>query len=105
VLKGFVSYDHSAMTSAGPWLLAPNSIHWYVVNFQSQKYTILPTGVGVWVTQNEFTPPRKCVWNAALGTYAFVGYNPNSFVSYQNGLSKPLTAFTPTLYKIGTDES
>jgi hypothetical protein len=105
VLKGFVSYDHSAMTSAGPWLLAPNSIHWYVVNFQSQKYTILPTGVGVWVTQNEFTPPRKCVWNAALATVAFANYNPNSFVSYQNGLSKPLTAFTPTLYKIGTDES
>jgi hypothetical protein len=26
-------------------------------------------------------------------------------VSYQNGPSKPLTAFTPTLYKIGTDES
>jgi hypothetical protein len=105
VLKGFVSYDHGPMTSAGPWLLAPNSIHWYVVNFQSQKYTILPTGVGVWVTQNEFTPPRKCVWNAALGTYAFVGYNTNSFVSFQNGPSKPLTAFTPTLYKIGTDES
>jgi hypothetical protein len=105
VLKGFVSYDHGPMTSAGPWLLAPNSIHWYVVNFQSQKYTILPTGVGVWVTQNEFTPPSKCVWNAALGTLAFANYNPNSFVSYQNGLSKPLTAFTPTLYKIGTDES
>jgi hypothetical protein len=105
VLKGFVSYDHGPMTSAGPWLLAPNSIHWYVVNFQSQKYTILPTGVGVWKTQNEFTPPRKCVWNAALGTVAFANYNPNSFVSYQNGLSKPLTAFTPTLYKIGTDES
>jgi hypothetical protein len=100
VLKGFVSYDHSAMTSAGPWLLAPNSIHWYVVNFQSQKYI-----GGVWVTQNEFTPPSKCVWNAALGTLAFANYNPNSFVSLQNGLSKPLTAFTPTLYKIGTDES
>jgi hypothetical protein len=100
VLKGFVSYDHGPMTSAGPWLLAPNSIHWYVVNFQSQKYI-----AGVWKTQNEFTPPRKCVWNAALGTYAFVGYNPNSFVSLQNGPSKPLTAFTPTLLKIGTDES
>jgi hypothetical protein len=100
VLKGFVSYDHGPMTSAGPWLLAPNSIHWYVVNFQSQKYI-----GGVWVTQNEFTPPSKCVWNAALGTLAFANYNPNSFVSYQNGLSKPLTAFTPTLYKIGTDES
>jgi hypothetical protein len=100
VLKGFVSYDHGPMTSAGPWLLSPNSIHWYVVNFQSQKYI-----GGVWVTQNEFTPPSKCVWNAALGTLAFANYNPNSFVSYQNGLSKPLTAFTPTLYKIGTDES
>jgi hypothetical protein len=100
VLKGFVSYDHGPMTSAGPWLLAPNSIHWYVVNFQSQKYI-----GGVWVTQNEFTPPRKCVWNAALGTLAFANYNSNSFVSLQNGLSKPLTAFTPTLYKIGTDES
>jgi len=105
VLKGFVSYDHGPMTSAGPWLLAPNSIHWYVVNFQSQKYTILPTGVGVWVTQNEFTPPSKCVWNAAIATVAFANYNPNSFVSYQNGPSKPLTAFTPTLLKIGTDES
>jgi hypothetical protein len=100
VLKGFVSYDHGPMTSAGPWLLAPNSIHWYVVNFQSQKYI-----GGKWKTQNEFTPPRKCVWNAALGTYAFVGYNPNSFVSFQNGPSKPLTAFTPNLLKIGTDES
>lgn len=100
VLKGFVSYDHGPMTSAGPWLLAPNSIHWYVVNFQSQKYI-----GGVWVTQNEFTPPRKCVWNAALATVAFANYNSNSFVSLQNGLSKPLTAFTPTLYKIGTDES
>lgn len=100
VLKGFVSYDHGPMTTAGPWLLAPNSIHWYVVNFQSQKYI-----GGVWVTQNEFTPTSKCVWNAALGTLAFANYNPNSFVSYQNGLSKPLTAFTPTLYKIGTDES
>ncbi len=100
VLKGFVSYDHGPMTTAGPWLLAPNSIHWYTVNFQSQKYI-----GGVWVTQNEFTPTSKCVWNAALGTLAFANYNPNSFVSYQNGLSKPLTAFTPTLYKIGTDES
>ena len=100
VLKGFVSYDHGPMTSAGPWLLAPNSIHWYVVNFQSQKYI-----GGVWVTQNEFTPPSKCVWNAAIATVAFANYNPNSFVSLQNGLSKPLTAFTPTLYKIGTDES
>lgn len=100
VLKGLVSYDHGPMTSAGPWLLAPNSIHWYVVNFQSQKYI-----GGKWVTQNEFTPPSKCVWNAALGTYAFVGYNPNSFVSYQNTTSKPLTAFTPNLLKIGTDES
>jgi hypothetical protein len=109
VLKGFVSYDHGPMTSAGPWLLAPNSIHWYVVNFQSQKYitTTLPNGavVSVWKTQNEFTPPRKCVWNAALATVAFANYNSNSFVSLQNGLSKPLTAFTPTLYKIGTDES
>jgi hypothetical protein len=100
VLKGFVSYDHGPMTSAGPWLLAPNSIHWYVVNFQSQKYI-----GGKWKTQNEFTPRRKCVWNAAIATVAFANYNQNSFVSLQNGPSKPLTAFTPTLYKIGTNES
>jgi hypothetical protein len=100
VLKGFVSYDHGPMTSAGPWLLAPNSIHWYVVNFQSQKYI-----GGVWVTQNEFTPPSKCVWNGVVETYAFTAYNQLNYVSYQNGPSKPLTAFTPTLYKIGTDES
>jgi hypothetical protein len=109
VLKGFVSYDHGPMTSAGPWLLAPNSIHWYVVNFQSQKYitTTLPNGavVSVWKTQNEFTPPRKCVWNGVVETYAFTAYNQLNYVSYQNGPSKPLTAFTPTLYKIGTDES
>lgn len=100
VLKGFVSYDHGPMTSAGPWLLAPNSIHWYVVNFQSQKYI-----GGKWKTQNEFTPSRKCVWNGVVETYAFATYNQLNYVSYQNGPSKPLTAFTPTLYKIGTDES
>lgn len=100
VLKGFVSYDHSAMTTAGPWLLAPNSIHWYVVNFQSQKYIS-----GAWVTQNEFTPARRCVWNAALGTYAFAAYNSSNYVSVQNTTSKPLTAFTPNLLKLGTDES
>lgn len=100
VLKGFMSYDHGPMTSAGPWLLAPNSIHWYVVNFQSQKYI-----GGKWKTQNEFTPSRKCVWNGVVETYAFATYNQLNYVSYQNGPSKPLTAFTPTLYKIGTDES
>ncbi len=100
VLKGLVSYDHGPMTSAGPWLLAPNSIHWYAVNFQSQKYI-----GGKWVTQNEYTPASKCVWNAAIDTYAFTSYNPNGYVSYQNGQSKPLTAFTPNLLKIGTDES
>jgi hypothetical protein len=100
VLKGFVSYDHGPMTSAGPWLLAPNSIHWYVVNFQSQKYI-----GGVWVTQNQFTPRSKCVWNGVVNTYAFTEYDPLNYVSYQNGPSKPLTAFTPNLLKIGTDES
>ena len=100
VLKGLVSYDHGPMTTDGPWLLAPNSIHWYVVNFQSQKYI-----GGVWVTQNQFTPQSKCVWNGVVDTYAFTAYNSANFVSYQNGQSKPLTAFTPNLLKIGTDES
>jgi hypothetical protein len=100
VLKGFVSYDHGPMTTDGPWLLAPNSVHWYTINFQSQKYVS-----GAWVTQNQFTTGSKCVWNGVVDVYAFTAYAQTDYISLQDAPSSPLTAFTPTLLKIGTDES
>jgi hypothetical protein len=88
------------METDGPWQLAPNSIHWYAMNFISQKYE-----GGEWVNKNQFTPASKAVFNAAIGAYVFPSYTQTGVVSFQNAPSKPLTTFTPTLAKIGTDES
>jgi hypothetical protein len=100
VLQGFISYDHAPMETDGPWQLAPNSIHWYAMNFISQKYE-----GGKWVNKNEFTPASKAVFNGALPAYSFIDYDQNDYASRQNVPSVPLTSFTPTLAKIGTNES
>jgi hypothetical protein len=100
VLQGLISHDFEPMISTGPWMLAPKSLHWYVMNFQSQKLV-----AGVWVTQNQFTPASKCVWNAAIDAYVFPSYNQAGVVSSQNAPPKPLTEYTPNLAPIGSNDS
>jgi hypothetical protein len=100
VLQGLISYDFQPAESSGPWQLAPNSLHWYFMNFQSQKYI-----GGVWKTQNEFTPAKKCVWNAALEVYKFASYWQGAFISFQNAPAIPLTKYIPNLANIGLNES
>lgn len=100
VLQGLISHDFEPMVTTGPWMLAPNSLHWYVVNFQSQKLVS-----GVWVTQNQFTPARKCVWNAALDAVVFPSYTENSLTSQQDAPPKPLTEYIPNLAPIASNDS
>jgi hypothetical protein len=101
-LQGFISYDHGVLPgpSVVPWRLAPNSIHWYGVNFISQKYE-----GGKWVNKNQFTPASKAVFNGALPVYSFIDYDQNDYASRQNIIPVPLTSFIPNLTKIGSDES
>jgi hypothetical protein len=100
VLQGLISHDFEPMISTGPWMLAPNSLHWYAINFQSQKLV-----AGAWVTQNQFTPASKCVWNAAIGVYDFAAYDDDDYISEQSEPPKPLTEYTPTLAPIASNGS
>lgn len=100
VLQGLISHDFAPMVTTGPWMLAPNSLHWYAINFQSQKYIN-----GKWVTQNQFTPARRCVWNAAIGVYDFAAYDDDEYTSEQNEPPKPLTQYIPNLAPIASNGS
>jgi hypothetical protein len=88
------------MTADGPWLLAPNSIHWYRISFLSQRLVN-----GEWVNVSLFTTENKCVFNGSLPVYDFVDYDQNDYASRQNTIPVPLTKFIPNLAKIGSDES
>ena len=102
VVQGLISYDHGVLPgpSVVPWRLAPNSIHWYRISFQSQRLVN-----GVWVNVSLFTTENKCVFNGALPVYDFVNYDQNDYASRQNIIPVPLTSFIPNLTKIGSDES
>lgn len=105
ILKGLISYDHSEMplNDTSPWQLCPNSIHWYEVYFESQKLIS-----GVWVSQNNFTIRKKCVFNAALDVYTFASYVQGTYVTQQSQYPKPLTGLIPSTinpYRIGSNES
>lgn len=101
VLQSLLSYDHSPMTTTyAPWGLCENSIQWYSITWKSQKYIS-----GAWVTQNQFTKERKCVWNAAQTMLSFISYNQNNYVSFQNDPPIPLVTYQPTIRDIGSAES
>ena len=101
ILQNMLSYDHAPLTATyAPWAICENSIQWYSITFKSQKYI-----AGKWVTQNQFTNPRKCVYNASMPVYAFIGMSANEHVSYQGSSPVPLTSYLPTICDISSTES
>jgi hypothetical protein len=100
-MQGFMSYDHTAQTpNYAPWGLCENSIQWYSITFKSQKYE-----GGIWVTKNQFTKPRKCLFNGVSPTIAFLTYNQSDYLCVQNAAPKALTGYNPTIRDIGSLES
>jgi hypothetical protein len=101
ILQNMLSYDHAPLTSTyAPWAICENSIQWYALLFSSQKYI-----AGKWVTQNQFTRGRKCVYNASMPVYTFIGMSANEHVSYQGSSPIPLTSYLPTIRDISSTES
>lgn len=100
ILQSLISYDHSPITSGFGWEVCANSIQWYSITWKSQRYIS-----GAWVTQNQFTKARKCVWNAALNVMSFINYDQNEFVSFQGVSPEPLNTYLPTIRDIGSSES
>jgi len=101
ILQNMLSYDHAPLTATyAPWDICENSIQWYSITWKSQKYIS-----GVWVTQNQFTPARKCVWNASFAAYDFLSYSESGYISEQGEQPHALVTYRPTIRDIGSDES
>ena len=100
IVQSFLSFDHSPLSSDGPWKIAPNSIHFYRLGISTQQYVN-----GRWVNNKSVQSNVRGMFNGVVNYYAFPSYNQFALVSVNGQVPRPLTAYTPTIRDIGSNES
>jgi hypothetical protein len=100
IVQSFLSYDHSPVTSLGPWQIAPNSIHFYRLGINTQQFVN-----GQWANNKSVQSGVKGLFNGVVNSYAFPTYNQFALVSVNGQVPRPLTSYTPTIRDIGSNNS